>query len=70
MEKLPPLSAVELAALQRYAAKHGRRWKSVLRGAWMGHAPYDDGGTLRTLRNTHGPSWLDGFKLPKGEAQK
>ena len=59
-----PLTADEMDALRRYAAKHGRRWKSVLQEAWLGHPPYDDTGTLRTLRNTHGPSWLIKFKLP------
>ncbi len=60
----------ELDALQRYAAKHGRRWKSVLRDAWMGNAPWDDGGILRTIRNVRGPTWLDKFKLPKKETAK
>lgn len=64
-EKLPPLTAEEEQALQAYAAKHGRRWKSVLNHVWMGGAPYDDGGTLRRLRNSHGPTWLHSYRLPK-----
>lgn len=64
-EKLPPLTAEEEQVLQAYAAKHGRRWKSVLNHVWMGGAPYDDGGTLRRLRNSHGPSWLHSYRLPK-----
>ncbi|MGD9481091.1 hypothetical protein [Shinella sp. G-2] len=64
-ERLPPLTEGEEEALQAYAAKHGRRWKSVLNHVWMGGAPYDDGGTLRRLRNSHGPSWLHSYRLPK-----
>jgi hypothetical protein len=64
MEKLRALTDDEIRALRAYAAKHGRRWKSVLQGAWMGHAPYDDAGTLRSLRNSHGPSWLVTYRLP------
>ncbi|MER9125430.1 hypothetical protein NKH81_20445 [Mesorhizobium sp. M0959] len=62
------LTTEQLAAVQAYAAKHGRKWKSVLRDAWMGRPPYDDTGTLRNLRNTHGSSWLEGFRLPKAES--
>lgn len=46
MNSFPPLTDEEVQALQCYAAKHGRYWKTVLNGAWMGEAPYDDGGTL------------------------
>ncbi|MCD2180334.1 hypothetical protein [Rhizobium sp. C1] len=64
-EKLPPLTEDEVQVIQAYAAKHGRRWKSVLNHVWTGGAPYDDGGTLRRLRNSHGPSWLHSYRLPK-----
>lgn len=64
-QRLPELDAEQVAALQPYAARHGRRWKSILNNVWMGGAPYDDGGTLRRLRNTHGPSWLQRYRLPK-----
>lgn len=64
-KKLPPLTAEQEQVLQAYAAKHGRRWKSVLNHVWMGGPPYDDGGTLRRLRNSHGPSWLHSYRLPK-----
>lgn len=64
-ERLPPLTAEQEAALKTYAVKHGRRWKSILNNVWMGGAPYDDGGILRGLRNTHGPSWLRSYRLPK-----
>ncbi|HCL65533.1 MAG TPA: hypothetical protein DIC56_11975 [Rhizobium sp.] len=64
-EPLPPLTEEEVNALQDYAARHGRSWKRILNNAWMGEAPYDDGGILRRLRNTHGPTWLDRYRLPK-----
>ncbi|AGS24575.1 hypothetical protein [Rhizobium etli] len=64
-EVLPPLTDEQQAALQAYAAKHGRRWKSILSNAWMGGPPHDDGGVLRGLRNSHGPTWLQSYRLPK-----
>ena len=64
-EPLPPLTEEEVNALQDYAARHGRSWKRILNNVWMGEAPHDDGGILRRLRNTHGPAWLDRYRLPK-----
>ncbi|MBB4388304.1 hypothetical protein RJJ65_20350 [Rhizobium hidalgonense] len=64
-ETLPPLTPEQEAALQAYAARNGRRWKSILNNAWMGGPPYDDGGLLRGLRNSHGPTWLQSYRLPK-----
>ncbi|MET3778095.1 hypothetical protein ABID20_003682 [Rhizobium alvei] len=64
-EPLPPLTEGEVDALQDYAARHGRSWKRILNDAWMGEAPHDVGGILRRLRNTHGPTWLDRYRLPK-----
>ncbi|APO70012.1 hypothetical protein IE4872_PB00142 (plasmid) [Rhizobium gallicum] len=64
-ETLPPLTPEQEAALQSYAARHGRRWKSILNNAWMGGPPHDDGGLLRGLRNSHGPTWLQSYRLPK-----
>lgn len=61
--KHAPLTAEQLDALTRYAAKHGRFWKSKLRRAWMGGPPYDDTGPLRELRNTHGHYWLKDFSF-------
>ncbi|MFK0278616.1 SANT/Myb-like DNA-binding domain-containing protein [Ensifer sp. NPDC090286] len=65
LEKLPPLTAEEEQVIQAYVVKHGSRWKSILNRVWMGGPPYDDGGTLRRLRNSHGPSWLHAYRLPK-----
>ncbi|AIC29695.1 hypothetical protein IE4771_PA00189 (plasmid) [Rhizobium etli bv. mimosae str. IE4771] len=64
-EALPPLTLEQEAALQAYAARHGRRWRSILNNAWMGGPPHDDGGLLRGLRNSHGPTWLQSYRLPK-----
>ena len=59
------MTAEQEAALQAYAVRHGLRWKSILNNAWMGGAPHDDGGILRGLRNTHGPTWLQSYRLAK-----
>jgi hypothetical protein len=64
-EAMSPLTPEQEAALQAYAARHGRRWKSILNNAWMGGPPFDDGGLLRGLRNSHGPTWLQSYRLPK-----
>jgi hypothetical protein len=60
----PPISPEAMALLRAFATSHGRTWKSVLRQQWMaaGALPL-----LHALRNTHGPSWLISFKLPKDE---
>lgn len=62
-DRLPPLTPEQEAALRAYAARHGRRLKSVLNNVWMGGAPHDDGG-VRGLRNSHGPTWLQSYRLP------
>ncbi|WP_244490393.1 hypothetical protein [Rhizobium sp. Root708] len=64
-QRLPALSDDQEAALQAYADRHGRPWKSILSEVWMGGPPHDDGGILRGLRNTHGPTWLRSYRLPK-----
>lgn len=58
----PALTPDQLAAIVAYAAYHGRTWKESLRADWM---TAHTSGHLQTLRNTHGPSWLTSFKLPK-----
>lgn len=67
-ERLPPLNPEQEAALQAYAARHRRRWKSILNDVWMGGAPHDDGGILRGLRNSHGPTWLQSYRLPRARS--
>lgn len=64
--KLQP-TREQIIALQRYALKYGRTWKSKLSAAWAngGDEREPDGGLLRQVRNTFGPSWLMAFKFPE-----
>ena len=65
------LTVEELDQMTAFAAQEGRKWKSVMMYEyWMKGLPVRDRKgveypLLYGLRNTHGPSWLDGFKLPK-----
>jgi hypothetical protein len=60
--KYPALSPEAIVALREYAAKHGICWKLRLSEDWMrASAP----AVLHALRNSHGPAWLERFKLPK-----
>jgi len=67
----PPLTQDQLQQLQQFAVQEGRLWKGRLRDAWMrGQQPKLNGessATLYALRNTHGPSWLAGYRLPAAE---
>ena len=56
------LTTEQREALESYAARHGRTWKSKLNTAWMSSSA---GPTLQQVRNTFGPSWLISFKLEK-----
>lgn len=62
-ERERELTAEEAAAVQHYAAAHGRYWKAALREAWMSAS---EPGYLQALRNSHGPAWLVRYQLPKG----
>jgi len=65
-DQLRSLLPDEARAVEVYAAKHGRNWKSKLRAAWMsGGNEEGTGGILRNLRNTHGPSWLFSYRPAK-----
>lgn len=64
----------QIAALQAFAAAHGRKWKSILSEQyWFNARIWHDytnpdrefGVTLHGIRNQFGPSWLYRFKLPK-----
>ena len=57
-----PLTPEEVAALTSFAAYAGRYWKQELRDAWMNASMP---GLLHKLRNSHGPSWLEQYRLPK-----
>lgn len=62
-------TAEEISALQTFARICGPRWKVTLRECWMNdmlrvYLNSNDAALVRALRNTHGPSWLNRFKLP------
>lgn len=57
----PRLTDHQAAVIRAFAEDHGRRWKATLRDLWMRAAAEP---TLHNLRNTHGPSWLAGYRLP------
>jgi len=48
--------------LRAYARERGRNWKSKLRDDWMNARTT---GIMQALRNSHGPSWLASYALPK-----
>lgn len=53
-------SQAQLAALQRFATRNGRRWKVMLLQAWGSGADEKetDGPLLRQVRNQFGSDWL------------
>lgn len=72
----PPLNAEQLEAITLFAREEGRTWKATLSDVywynariWWSradiHCKANYGYILHGLRNSHGPSWLMGFKLPK-----
>lgn len=61
-----PLTSTETLTVKRYAATHGRLWKQSLRDAWM---TASEAGILQALRNSHGPSWLVSYQLPKVDVE-
>lgn len=60
--QFPKLTAEQEQAVVAFAQYAGRTWKQQLRDAWMRAAMP---GHLHALRNTHGPSWLATYRLPK-----
>ena len=62
LDDLPELDAEQTAALAAFAAEHGRSWKAQLRRQWERASANP---ILHGLRNTHGPTWLDRYRLPK-----
>lgn len=55
-----PLTTEQLTALRQFAKTHGRYWKAELRGHWERASL---SGTIHALRNSHGPSWLNSYRL-------
>lgn len=58
----PPLNTMQVEALREFATMHGPAWKAELRDQWISARTT---GLLHQLRNSHGPSWLTDFQLPK-----
>jgi hypothetical protein len=66
MAKYRELSPDELAALQSFAAAHGRGWKEILAYTYWYNARVWNGlNVLHSIRNDLGPVWLARFQLPK-----
>jgi hypothetical protein len=61
-EVYPRLTLEQERALWDFADYAGRTWKTQLGQAWMTASMV---GHLHALRNTHGPSWLVSYRLPK-----
>ena len=56
----PPLMVAQVEALRAYARDHGHSWRTELRAEWIRASA---GPLLRSLHNSHGPSWLKGYAL-------
>lgn len=57
----------QLQALRDYAHWAGPEWKLTLSRDWMragSEWPGDRYSLLHQLRNSHGPAWLNSYKLP------
>lgn len=58
-------------ALKRYAAKHGKQWKSKLQRDWeTGETHGEDTAAIRQVRNKIGPSGLYRLKLHEGRGNE
>ena len=59
------LTETEIAQLHEFAVQNGTGWKEALCFKfWMKGLPVPDFELLYGLRNSHGPSWLNDYKLP------
>ena len=64
----PNLAPDELAAIQAFAKKYGRLWRGYLMAAWLSYTYkgiHMGGKDTGILRNIHGHTWLERFRLPK-----
>ncbi len=67
MTTIDPPTEDERAALELYAATHGRYWKRRLLDDWTNGRTV---GELQRIRNSRGPSWLLQHYTPrKGSAK-
>lgn len=64
MTQRQTLTPEQRAALDKFAAEHGRYWKSKLRAMWMDgrDAQRKDGAYLRQVRNQQPPRFLEGYQ--------
>lgn len=60
---LDELNPEQQAAIRRFAAAHGRGWKTLLAKAWSRDQLVADAVLLRQVRNQFGPRWLSGVRL-------
>lgn len=70
--RYPSLTTEQTLTISQFAEYCGRYWKKSLRHHWTvaeQHPGLSDYGNaiLQQLRNTHGPSWLERFRLPPRE---
>lgn len=59
-----PPTPEQLAAVERFKARHGRNWRSALLDCWAQgteHKYREDSHLLRQLRNQQGPRWVRGL---------
>lgn len=65
IQERPEPTSEQLEALRRFAAKHGRNWRTKLSQAWASGKDerLPDAALLRQVRNQLGPKWLKRFKL-------
>lgn len=65
LNSLRPLTDTQQSAISIFAQLEGHNWKSKLRAMWETGTVEECYQTLYRLRNSHGPSWLDGYRLPQ-----
>lgn len=55
-----PLTEQQCIALRAFARQYGPQWKTKLADLWYRAAAQP---TLHSLRNSHGPAWLEAFHM-------
>lgn len=67
----PELTLEQLNALRSFANRMpGGDWKTLILTAWSRGYTHDEHAVLYPLRNSHGPSWLEGFTFPEDEGRE
>lgn len=65
LNSLRPLTDPQQFTISLFAQLEGHNWKSKLREMWETGTVDESYQTLYRLRNSHGPSWLDAYRLPQ-----